>query len=418
MNTAITILIFLIFLGGIFFSIYLKMPQFKAFKALKSIKGTPSYHAFLVTLATNIGTGNLVGVSSGIVVGGPGVIIWMWIFGFFSCSLSYLENYYAVKYQTTIENEKRGGACYYILKGLNCKTLSIIFAVFLLLTNTLFFPPLQVNTVVTAISSYFEISKILVGIVLFLLIVIVAFRGTKTIVKVTELFVPYMTIGFVLLTIILMCVNIKALPIAVTKIFNSAFNIKSFGVGYIINSISTGFRRSLFSNEAGLGTTPSITGMSDGCPETQGYLQIIGVYVDTLLMCTLTGIFIVQMNINTGGVISSDMIIKVFDAGMGKIGAYFGFLFLSVFAFASVVGQFYLGESNALFFSEVTNIKPRTIVFLYKIIYAVGIIVGIITSTEAAISLLDIGMILLGTINLIAIIILEKKRKHLAKIID
>ena len=415
MNTIITILIFLIFLGGVYFSIYLKWPQFRAFKAMRSIKGTPSYHAFLVTLATNIGTGNLVGVASGIVMGGPGVIVWMWIFGFFSCGLSYLENYYAVRYQTTIDEEKRGGACYYILRGLNCKPLSFIFAIVLLLTNTLFFPPLQVNTIVTAVSSYIGISKIFTGLFLFIIISLVAFRGTKLIVKTTEIIVPYMTIGFVIVTVVLILMNIKILPNTICKILNSAINIKAFGIGYILNSISIGFRRSLFSNEAGLGTTPSITGMSDGSPSTQGYLQIIGVYVDTLLMCTLTGIFIVQMGIDNSAVMSGDLIIRVFNTGMGKIGGLLGFLFLLVFAFASVVGQFYLGESNALFFSEVTSMNPKIISALYRIIYSVGIIIGVLTSTSTAISLLDIGMVLLGTINLFVLFVLEKKRKHLAK---
>lgn len=422
MNTIINIVMFFILIISIFWSIYLKFPQFKVFKEVRDFnKKYPkhdTFKTFLVSLATNLGTGNLVGVTTGIIIGGPGVIVWMWIFGFFSSVLSYIENIYAVKYQEKIDGENRGGACYYILKGLNNPLLSIIFAFFLLLTNTIFFPPIQVNTIVKALIEIIPINKYLIGISLIIIIVLIVTKGTKKIVEVTNRIVPIMTISFMVVILMLLITNINVLWQSIKLIFNNAFNFKSIGIGILLNTITVGIKRSLFSHEAGLGTMPSITGMSNApTPSIQGFFGILGVYVDTLLMCTITGIVIVQLNIDFSQFEGADLVIEVFKSRLGMFGSLIGSVFLFIFAFSSLLGQYYLGESNALLFTKFTRLNGKKIIFIYQAIFVIGLLIGIYFNMQIIIGLVDIGLLLLGGTNMLVLFFLERKNKVAKKLV-
>lgn len=413
-----TIIMVVIFISSIGWTIYLKWPQFRVFKNVKAFNrkypNHPVFKAFLVSLATNLGTGNLVGVTTGIIMGGPGVIVWMWIFGFFSSALSYIENVFAVKYQEKIGDEFRGGACYYILKGLNSPVLSILFASFLLFTNTIFFPPIQVNTILSACTKIIPISKYLIGVILIVIILLIVLKGTNKIIEVTNKIVPIMTITFMTSIIFLMVMHYDTFLDSIILIFNSAFNVKSMGIGLIINAISVGIRRSLFSHEAGLGTMPSVTGMSNApAPDIQGYFGMLGVYVDTLIMCTITGIFIVQMNMDYQLYDGANLLMEIFINNLGYFGLIIGVLFLFIFAFSSLIGQYYLGESNALLFTKFLKIKPKKMIIIYRIIFIIGLILGIILNMNETINLVDIGLLILGFTNMIVLVKLEKRSKKI-----
>lgn len=414
----LTIIMVIIFISSIGWTIYLKWPQFRVFSNVKVFNrkypNHPVFKTFLVSLATNLGTGNLVGVTTGIIMGGPGVIIWMWIFGFFSSALSYIENVFAVKYQEKIGDEFRGGACYYILKGLNSPILSILFASFLLFTNTIFFPPIQVNTILSACTKIIPISKYLIGVILIVIILLIVLKGTNKIIEVTNKIVPIMTITFMTSIIFLMVMHYDTFLDSIILIFNSAFNVKSMGIGLIINAVSVGIRRSLFSHEAGLGTMPSVTGMSNApTPDIQGYFGMLGVYVDTLIMCTITGIFIVQMNMNYQLYDGANLLMEIFIKDLGSFGLIIGVLFLFIFAFSSLIGQYYLGESNALLFTKFLKIEPKKMIILYRIIFIIGLILGIILNMNETINLVDIGLLILGFTNMIVLIKLEKRSKKI-----
>lgn len=410
----LTIIMGIIFISSIGWTIYLKWPQFRVFSNVKVFNkkypNHPVFKTFLVSLATNLGTGNLVGVTTGIIMGGPGVIIWMWIFGFFSSALSYIENVFAVKYQEKIGDEFRGGACYYILKGLNSPILSIFFASFLLFTNTIFFPPIQVNTILSAFVKIIPISKYLIGVILIVIILLIVLKGTNKIIEVTNKIVPIMTITFMTSIIFLMVMHYDTFLDSIILIFNSAFNVKSMGIGLIINAVSVGIRRSLFSHEAGLGTMPSVTGMSNApTPDIQGYFGMLGVYVDTLIMCTITGIFIVQMNMDYQLYDGANLLMEIFIKDLGSFGLIIGVLFLFIFAFSSLIGQYYLGESNALLFTKFLKIDAKKMIILYRIIFIIGLILGIILNMNETINLVDIGLLILGFTNMIVLIKLEKR---------
>ena len=414
----LTIIMVIIFISSIGWTIYLKWPQFRVFSNVKVFNrkypNHPVFKTFLVSLATNLGTGNLVGVTTGIIMGGPGVIIWMWIFGFFSSALSYIENVFAVKYQEKIGDEFRGGACYYILKGLNSPILSILFASFLLFTNTIFFPPIQVNTILSAFVKIIPISKYLIGVILIVIILLIVLKGTNKIIEVTNKIVPIMTITFMTSIIFLMVMHYDTFLDSIILIFNSAFNVKSMGIGLIINAVSVGIRRSLFSHEAGLGTMPSVTGMSNApTPDIQGYFGMLGVYVDTLIMCTITGIFIVQMNMDYQLYDGANLLMEIFIKDLGSFGLIIGVLFLFIFAFSSLIGQYYLGESNALLFTKFLKIDAKKMIILYRIIFIIGLILGIILNMNETINLVDIGLLILGFTNMMVLIKLEKRSKKI-----
>ena len=414
----LTIIMIIIFIASIGWTFYLKFPQFKVIKKVKEFNkkypNHPVYKTFLVSLATNLGTGNLVGVTTGIIMGGPGVIIWMWIFGFFSSALAFIENVFAVKYQEKIGDEFRGGACYYILKGLNNPILSVIFALFLLFTNTIFFPPIQVNTIISAFYDIIPISKYFIGIVLIIMILLIVFKGTTKIIDVTNKIVPIMTISFMTVIVFLMVMHYNTFWDSIILILNSAFNVKTMGIGLIINAVSVGIRRSLFSHEAGLGTMPSVSGMSKApTPDIMGYFAMMGVYVDTLVMCTITGIFIVQMNMDYSLYDGASLLTAIFTKNLGVFGLIIGVIFLFVFAFSSLIGQYYLGESNALLFTKILKITPNTVIFIYRIIYIIGLVLGVILNINEAVNLVDIGLLILGFTNMIVLIKLEKRTKKI-----
>ena len=185
-----------------------------------------------------------------------------------------------------------------------------------------------------------------------------------------------------------------------------------------MNTITVGIKRSLFSHEAGLGTMPSITGMSNApTPSIQGFFGILGVYVDTLLMCTITGIVIVQLNIDFSQFEGADLVIEVFKSRFGMFGSLIGSVFLFIFAFSSLLGQYYLGESNALLFTKFTRLNGKKIIFIYQAIFVIGLLIGIYFNMQIIIGLVDIGLLLLGGTNMFVLFFLERKNKVAKKLV-
>ena len=392
---------------SIILTIKYKFPQFKVFKEVFKKGNSKSFQTLFVSLASHIGTGNLVGITTGIIVAGPGFLFWMWIYAFFSSIFSFIENKYAVVYQTEVNGECYSGAPYYIKKGLNNKTLSVSFAFCILVI----FPPFQINAITISIQYLFDIPNIYIGLILLIFFIIFVYPGTKSLVKLTNLIVPIMSILYLIVNLLIIIYNFEYLPSTLYKIINSAINIKSFGISTIIFVFTTGVKRSIFSNEAGLGTTPSISGMEKGVnPNTQGYFQMFGVYVDTLILCTLTGIFVVQTmlskNIDLTSFEGPDLIIYLMNSYFEYVGVFLGVFFLICFAFSSVLGEFYLGENNLLFISNNKFFK-----LFYRIMFSIMLIFGVFFSTKQAMDLVDVGIIILGIINLTIILLLLKKNK-------
>lgn len=384
--------------------------QFRAFKeTTKTLileKNKSAYSAFLVSLASHVGTGNIIGIATALIYGGPGSIFWMWVFTIFSSIFSLIENTLAQVYKVRINGENRGGASFYIKYGFGNRFLSIIYSVFFLLSHTVFFQPLQVNTVSEALHLAFGLDKLLILLLLFLFAYLVIFRGTKRIVRFCEGIVPIMSIGYITITSLIVILNIRLLPGVFEEIFRSAFNRESLLGGTTASCLFIGFKRSLFSNEAGLGTVPSVSAMAEPKnPLSQGYVHVIGVFIDTIVICSLSGLVILLYQIEFTSFKGVDLIISIFSRILGDFGTYVALFFLLTFAIATVVSQFYIGESNLLF---MVSGKRKFFLWLYKLFFLLGIAIGVNLPTKSIFTFVDQGLILLGCVNLYALFRLRK----------
>ena len=412
MSSLVFIIVTLFFLVSIYWTLYLKWPQITKIKTLKNIK-KDDLHAFFLTLATNLGVGNIIGVSAAIIIGGPGVIFWMFLFSFFVSALSYVETFYAVKSQTKIGNEIVGGTCYTIDKFVKSKykvVLGIAFSFFLVLTNSIFFTPVQLNCIFNIFEGNYRLVYILISVCVILFIV---FKGVKSIIQLTDKIVPIMTIVFLFVIIYGIIKKIDEVPMLIKLIITDAFNLKSCIAGSFVTLINTAITKSLFSNEAGLGTMPSLTGVSNQSDiEKTSYLQLASIIVDTCILCTLTGIFILLYYGNDMTLTTLTFVDCISNA-LGKIGLVIGKILVYIFGFSSAIGLYYLGESNILYFSYKIKLNYKVCKFIFQILYIIGMFIALFGDFQNLMLLVDIGLVILGTINIFVLFIIEKRYKFL-----
>ena len=400
----INVIIIIYFILSIYFTIKYKFIQLKspikAFKVMKKDKNKSAYRTFMVSLASHIGTGNVVGITSALIIGGKGSLFWMWVNALFMSIFSLIENTLGQVYKVKIDDEYRGGSAYYISKGLNKKWLGIIISIFLVLANTIFFQPLQVNTISESIYLTTGISKYLIFICLSLFAIFVIFKGTKSIIKFSEIIVPIMSLSYITIGIIIVIFNIRIFPNMIGEIIEDAFSYESILGGVIF----VGMKKSLFSHEAGLGTMPTISAMSNTeKPSDQGFISCFGVFIDTIIICSITGFMILLYDINLDSYTGVDLIIYIFEIIFGTFGKYLAVFFMISFALATVVSQFYLGESNLLFIT-----KDKVSRFLYKCLFLLGILLGVFLNNDSIWTMIDTGLVLLGAVNIYSVFKLQR----------
>lgn len=404
---AVSLIVLLFFIVAFNTSLKYKFIHFRAFKETRKIlikeKNKSSYSSFLVSLAAHIGTGNIVGISTALIYGGPGSLFWMWVFTVFSSVFSLIENTVAQIYKVKIDGETRGGASFYIHQGLGNRFLAVLFSVFFLLTNTVFFQPLQVNTISESLVHVFKIDRLILMLSLFLFAYFVIFKGTERIVRFCERIVPVMSVGYIGVAVAVILANIKHFPGVLLLIIREAFNPKALFSGFSSSALIIGFKRSLFSNEAGLGTGPSVSAMAEPRkPLGQGFVQVVGVFVDTVVICSLTGFMLLLYGFDYGAFRGVDLIFRFYEEILGRFGTFLCLFFLLSFAGATVVSQYYLGESNLLFMVRKSR-KKNLFITLYKLFFLLGIAIGVNLSTKEIFGFVDQGMIFLGCINLYAL---------------
>lgn len=342
-------------------------------------------------------------------IGGPGTLFWMVICTIFTSIFSLIENTIGMRYRKVIDNEYRGGSPYYIFYGLKNKFLALVFSFFLVLSSTIFFLPIQVRGIFISLDYLFPVNKVILIISLILFSIIVMFRGTKVLANFTKVIVPIMTTLFLSVSVFSLIINIKKIDDVFIKIINDALSVRAF----LTSTVVVGIKRSLFSNEAGLGTSPSINAMSDNLDELgQGYLQVLTCFIDTVIMCVLQGFVILLYDIKY---IDKEIAIYVYEIIFMKYGKYIGASLLFFFSLATIVSGYYSGESNALFTTIILNIKTKTVKRIYQILFIIGLIIGVFASNNGAWSLIDYGLIILGITNIIVIIILEEDFKNALK---
>ncbi|KKG10692.1 sodium:alanine symporter family protein [Methanosarcina sp. 2.H.A.1B.4] len=372
-----------------------------------------SFAALSTALSATIGTGNIVGVATAIKTGGPGALFWMFLAAFFGMATMYSEALLAVKYRTVDANgQMSGGPMYYIKKGLGhkkySKILAPLFAIFgvnVALFGIGTFP--QVNAIVDSARIAFDIPEILSAAVLSLLVAFVTLGGIRRIAAVAQLMVPFMAIAYVLGCLIIIGLNLDKIPATFSLILNSAFTETAARGGFLgagmMLAIRMGIARGIFSNEAGLGSTPIAAAAARVKePAKQGLISMTGTFFDTIVVCLMTGTVLIMTDSWTGDLAGAYMTSYAFSTVLSDLGSYIVTLGLIFFAFTTIIGWNYYGERCTEFLFGVRGILP------YKILYILIVASGAFLTLDIIWVLADIVNGLMAIPNLIALLALRK----------
>ncbi len=372
----------------------------------KNHRHVSSFQAFAVSVATRVGTGNLAGVATAIAIGGPGAIFWMWVIALLGSATAFVESTLAQLFKQRHKDSFIGGPAYYIRKGLHQEWMAILFAILITITFGLSYNSIQSNTICGALHEAFGWNPLVVGIALSVLALVIVFGGIHRIAKVSSVLVPLMAIGYFLLAVVIVVMNIEHIPYVLKVIVTDAFGLEQGVGGALGATIMNGVKRGLFSNEAGEGSAPNVAATATvSHPVKQGLIQALGVFTDTLLVCSCTAFVILISGLYIVPELNG---IALTQAALGsEIGAA-GPMFIAVaiflFAFSSIIGNYYYGEANIRFMTSNT-----TVLIVYRV-FSGGVVVmfGAMASLEMVWNLGDLCMALLTACNLVAIITLGK----------
>ena len=364
-----------------------------------------SFQAFCISTASRVGTGNIAGIALAVVAGGPGSIFWMWLIALIGSASSFVESTLAQIFKVKDGNTFRGGPAYYMEKGLNKKWMGITFSILITICFGFVFNAVQANTVAGAFSNAFGINKLAMGIVLAILTGLVIFGGVQRIAKVSEIIVPVLAGLYILVAIFIVVTNIGQLPGILKMIFESAFDFRSVSMGTMGAIMLTGIKRGLFSNEAGMGSAPNAAATADVThPVKQGLIQTLGVFTDTIVICSCTAfIILLYPEYQSTGLNGIELTQAALTSHIGSIGSIFIAICIFLFAFSSIVGNYYYGQSNIEFMSE-----NKTILNIFRAGVVVMVLFGSLTQMNIVWNLADVFMGLMAIINLIAIVLLGK----------
>ncbi|PKJ60964.1 sodium:alanine symporter family protein [Bacillus sp. SN32] len=403
--------LFYILIGlGLFFTIRFGFIQFRYFIEMFRIvgekpegnKGVSSMQAFFISAASRVGTGNLTGVALAIATGGPGAVFWMWVVAAVGMASSFVESTLAQLYKVRDGEDFRGGPAYYIQKGLGARWLGIVFAVLITVSFGLIFNAVQTNTIAGALDGAFHVNKIVVAIVLAVLTAFIIFGGLKRVVAVSQLIVPVMAGIYILIALFVVITNITAFPGVIATIVKNALGFEQVVGGGIGGIIVIGAQRGLFSNEAGMGSAPNAAATAHvSHPAKQGFIQTLGVFFDTFIICTSTAFIILLYSVTPKG----DGI-QVTQAALNHhIGGWaptFIAVAMFLFAFSSVVGNYYYGETNIEFIKT-----SKTWLNIYRIAVIAMVVYGSLSGFQIVWDMADLFMGIMALINLIVIALLS-----------
>ena len=369
-------------------------------------KHISSFQAFAVSVATRVGTGNLAGVASAIAIGGPGAVFWMWIIALIGSATAFVESTLAQLFKKKHKDSFIGGPAYYIQQGLKQRWMAVTFAVLITCQFGLSNNSIQANTICGAMQEAFGFSPIWVGAVLVTLGLFIVFGGIQRIAHVSAVLVPVMAIGYVILAIVVIVMNYDLIPHVFKVIVLDAFGIQQIAGGGIGATIMNGVKRGLFSNEAGEGSAPNVAATAAvSHPVKQGLIQALGVFTDTLLVCSCTSFIILISGLyQTPELNGIALTQSALQSEVGAAGPIFVAIAIFLFAFSSIIGNYYYGEANIRFITP--NPKVMT---AYRICSAgVMVIFGAMASFELVWNIVDFFMAFLTACNLIAIVLLGR----------
>lgn len=399
----------LILFSGLYFSKKLHFPQLKINKIFKSLKGnnnkgiTPIKTLFL-TLAGRIGVGSIAGVALAIYLGGPGTIFWMWVVAIISGALAYIETMLAIKYKDKKQNI--GGPSYYIKKGLKSKPLAIIYSLIIIISYLIGFIPIQSNTVAKSIDMINPTNHLIIGLIIAFISFVIIKGGINKISKVTSKLVPFMTLIYISMALFVIIINIEKFPQVLSQIIQEAFQIKPFLTSFI-PVILIGVQRAIFSNESGIGLGAIAASASNSINGSKsGYIQVLGVYITTILICTATAFMILIFDYksvtltNPNGI---ELTSLAFNYHFGSLGTILLVACILMFSFSTVLTGYYYCQSSLKFLSK--NINTKCLL----IITPLSVVLGAITSPTTIWTLVDILVAILAIINIYSIFKLKEE---------
>lgn len=364
------------------------------------------FEAFVVSLASRVGTGNLAGVATAIAVGGAGAVFWMWVIALIGAANAFVESTLAQLYKKRSDDSFIGGPAYYIMQGLKCRPMAILFSVLTIVTFGFAFNTVQSNTICEAFQNAFGVDNLYMGIFLTVTTLLIIFGGIQRIAKVSSVVVPIMAVGYIILAFTVVLLNITQLPEVFTLIIKNAFGMEQVVGGGMGAAVMQGIKRGLFSNEAGMGSAPNAAATaSTSHPVKQGLIQTLGVFTDTLIICSSTAFIILMSGVHIeGGLDGVQLTQEALTTEIGNAGRIFVAIAIFFFAFSSIFGNYYYGEANIRFIT-----KSRLALNIYRVIVGAMVMGGAMMSLKMVWSLADVTMALMTLCNLVAIVLLGGK---------
>lgn len=372
----------------------------------KNHKHISSFQAFAVSVATRVGTGNLAGVATAIAIGGPGAVFWMWVIALIGSATAFIESTLGQLYKQRQKDSFVGGPAYYIKRGLHCNWMAYLFAVLITITFGLSYNSIQSNTICGAMHEAFGWNPLLVGSILSVVALIIIFGGLQRIANVSAVMVPLMAIGYFVLVAVIIIMNIEHIPHVLKVIITNAFGLEQGVGGTIGATIMNGVKRGLFSNEAGEGSAPNVAAAATvSHPVKQGLIQALGVFTDTLLVCSCTAFMILISGLYSTPELNGIALTQAaLNSEIGAFGPTFIAIAILLFAFSSIIGNYYYGEANIRFMTS-----SNAVLTVYRV-FSGGVLVmfGAMASLEIVWNLGDLCMAMLTACNLVAIVRLGK----------
>lgn len=386
-------------------------------------KGISSFQAFSVALSGRVGTGNIVGVATAIAMGGPGAVFWMWIIAFLGASTAFVESTLAQLYNFPHRSGLRGGPACYIEKGLKCRWLAVLFAVLTILGYGTLLVTVQSNGVTNAIGNSFGVSPLWCGLGLAFLLALVIVGGIKSIAKVASVVTPFMALGYIVLTVIVVARHWDMVPTVFNAIFTGAFGIKPVAGGILGSTIMMGVKRGIFSNEAGQGGGAIVSASASvSHPAKQGLAQAFSVYVDTILICTGTALMILcSGTYNIFDAKTGEMLEAVapelganyvgftqaaVDSVLNGIGGGFVSVALVFFVFTTLMAYYFYGESSIMYIFQGRPRGEKAAIWCFRTGILLMTVFGALKEANVIWQMGDIGVGITAWINVIALLLL------------
>ena len=409
------ILIALLVVVGLYFSLRTGFVQFRLLgHSIKLLlekttdeNAVSSFQALMISTASRVGVGNIAGVATAIATGGAGAVFWMWLIAIIGSASAFVESTLAQIYKEDENGRFRGGPSYYIQKALGQRWLGVLFSIMLIACFAYGFNTLQANNIVSSLSHYLGeydglTAPTFIGVVLAGMVAFVIYGGQRKIAFITSVIVPLMALIYLLLGLFMILTNVRQVPAMLTAIFSQAFDFSSIFGGFTGSCVMWGIKRGLFSNEAGMGSAPNAAASADvSHPVKQGLVQMLSVFIDTILICSTTAFMILVSGVDTAGKKAMPLVQEAIGSRFGEWGILFVTVSVFFFAFSSIIGNYYYTESNMYFIQ-----KRASSLWFFRLTVVVAVFLGCLSGYDFAWNLADVLMGFMTVINIVVILLL------------